>query len=323
MIFSDRYTEVEKYSIFRQERICSSATMPWLYTGLVQDRYEPELSSPVKERLNAALDYTPFLKEYHGPARNELKKFTVDYDGDTHLGYTTRFVRPVGDLGYNYFNSSIKYFKEQTRSTHLVKQYDEMYKAVVDVQQYHPTFIGFKHDVEGVPTHVGVHSTVFDLSAHGDAVNLAAYLRRLKNWSQPDVFFGEESVNIVLGCAYTEWVTEYEGRYNEWGARNRLDKKIHVGYDQVSDKHIESLIKAQLLTVDQARWVYSLLPGMDDETSPLKVAEDIFGNKRYLHPWQYMVDFEYVYKDGTLDDIILHRYKHKEFKEIEVQNPIA
>ena len=67
------------------------------------------------------------------------------------------------------------------------------------------------------------------------------------------------------------------------------------------------------------------MPGMDLQIGDpsLKFAEDIFGNKRYLHPWQYMVDFEFVYKDGTLDDIILYRYKYKEFKEIEVQNPNA
>ena len=322
MIFSDRYTEVEKYSIFRQEHICSSATMPWLYTSLVQERYEPELSSPIKERLNAALDFTPFLKEYHEPARNELKKLAVDYKGDTHLGYTSRFMRPVGDLGYNYFNTSIKYFKEQTRSTHLIKQYDEMFKSIgTSAADFHPTFVGFKHDDEGVPTHLGIHSRVIDLSAHGDAVKMASYLHKLKNWSQPDFYFGEESLNIVIGCAYTEWVTEFEGRYNQWGIRTRIDKKIHVGYDQVSDKHIEALIKEELLTEDQAKYVYSLLPGMNDETTPFVMGEDIFGNQRYLHPWQYMVDFEYVYKDGTLDDIILYRFKYKEFKEIEVQNP--
>ena len=197
-----------------------------------------------------------------------------------------------------------------------------MFKAVVDVQQYHPTFMGFRHDNEGVPTHLGVHSTVFDLSAHGDAVKVSEYLSKLRNWSQPDVFFGEESLNIVIGCAYTEWVSEYEGRYSQWGPK-QIDKKIHVGYDQVSDKHIEALIKAELLTVDQARWVYSLLPGMDADLSTAKVADDIFGNERVLHPWQYMVDFEFVYKDGTLDDIILYRYKYKEFKEIEVLNPNA
>ena len=324
MIFSDRYTEVEKYSIFRQEHICSSATMPWLYTGLVQERYEPELSSPIKERLNAALDFTPFLKEYHEPARNELKKLTVDYNGDTHLGYNSRFIRPVGDLGYNYFNSSIKYFKEQTRSTHLIKQYDEMYESIGgDAPQQHATFVGFKHDVEGVPTHLGIHSSALDLSAHGDAVKMASYLSKLRNWSQPDFFFGEETLNIVIGCAYAEWVTEFNsnGRFNPFTIKTRLDKKIHVGYDQVSDKHIEALIGAELLTVDQAKYVYSLLPGMDDETTPLVRGEDIFGNQRYLHPWQYMLDFEYIYKDGTIDDIIVYRFKYKEFKEIEVLNP--
>jgi hypothetical protein len=150
---------------------------------------------------------------------------------------------------------------------------------------------------------------------------MESYLFGLKNWSKPDYFFGEESLNIVIGCAYTEWVSEFRARFNPFTIKTKIDKKIHVGYDQVSDKHIEALIRAELLSVDQAKYVYSLLPGMDDETTPLVRGEDIFGNQRYLHPWQYMLDFEYIYKDGTLDDIIVYRFKYKEFKEIEVLNP--
>lgn len=320
MIFSDRYTEVEKYSIFRQEHVCSSATMPWLYTSLVQDRYEPELSSPIKERLNAALDYTPFITEAAEPPRNELKGLTIDYDGDTHIEYISRFVRPVSDLGMGYYSKSIKYFKEQTRSTHLIKQYDEMFKCIKDE---HPLFVGFKHDDEGVPTHLAVQAHRFDLSEYGDdAIKLAEFLPILKNWSKPTVYFGEESTNVVIGCAYTQWVTEGYGGWTPFMAKLDLDAKIRVGYDQVADKHIEALINADLLTKDQARYVYSLLPGFDGSVavSDLAVAYDIHGDKRYIHPWQYMVDFEYVIKDGALDDIIVHRYKYREFKEIEIQN---
>lgn len=321
MIFSDRYTEVEKYSIFRQEHICSSATMPWLYTSLVQDRYKPELSSPIKERLNAALDYTPFIKEAAEPPRNELKSLTVDYVGDTHIGYISRFVRPVGDLGMGYYSSSIKYFKEQTRTTHLVKQYDEMLKFI-DIDK-RPLFLGFKHDSEGVPTHLAVQGHNFDLSEYGeDAIKVAEYLPRLRNWSKPIVYHGEESTNILIGCAYTKWVTEGPGRYNPFQVKTDMEAKIPVGYDQVADKHIEALINADLLTKDQARYVYSVLPGFDDsvQLSDLAVAYDDAGGRRYIPVYQYMIDFEYVIKDGVLDDIILHRYTCREFKDVEVQN---
>lgn len=318
MIFSDRYTEIEKYSILRQEHICSSASMPWLYTGLVQDRYEPELSNPIKTRLNAALDFTPLVTEASESKRNDLKELTVDYVGDTHVGYITRFIRQLVDIKTH--DKSCTYFKKQTRTTHLIKQYDDVFNSV-NVIHNSPKIVGFMHDDEGVPSHIGIRSGKYDLSSYGDnAIRLGKYLEGLRNWSTPTIFFGEENLNIVINCEYAEWITESPGGYNNYAIKNNYEKKMRVGYDQISDRHIEALFKAELITEDQVEYVYSLLPGFDDPTTKdaYEVKEDRFGNQRVMQPWKYMLDFEYIIKDGVIDDIILHRYKYKKFKEIEV-----
>ena len=73
-----------------------------------------------------------------------------------------------------------------------------------------------------------------------------------------------------------------------------------------------------MLTEDQARYIYSVLPGFDSDVEVMKTT-DIYGDEHYIHPYPYMLDFEYVIKDGVLDDIILYRFKYKGFKEIEVE----
>lgn len=313
-MFSDRFTEVEKYSILRQEHICSSSTMPWLYTGLVQDRYEPTLPSPIADRLNAALDFTPFVTEESDPPRNELKKLTIDYVGDTHIGYDSVFVRRVADI---VTAGDKKHFKVSTQTTHLIRQYEEMFAALIP--DTNPMFAGFKHDDEGVATHVGVSTNRFNFSSSSDVVvNIARYLNLTRNWTKSKAYFGEESLNFVIGTQFTNYISETVDVPNVVRIKRKIDKKIRIRHDQTSDKHILALIKAGLLTEDQARYVYSVLPGFDGEVEVMKTT-DIYGQERYIHPYPYMLDFEYVIKDGVLDDIILYRFKYKGFKEIEVE----
>ena len=53
MIFSDNYTVHERYSLVSGERLADFEEMPWLYTPLVDTRYNPtNISESVKEILN-------------------------------------------------------------------------------------------------------------------------------------------------------------------------------------------------------------------------------------------------------------------------------
>ena len=66
-MFSDKFVEVNNYSLFRKEYLDTSSLMPWIYTSIFDNQYAPELPDQIKNRLQLLfflkLQYTVQLLE--------------------------------------------------------------------------------------------------------------------------------------------------------------------------------------------------------------------------------------------------------------------
>ena len=66
-MFSDKFTEINNYSLFRKEYIDTTSIMPWRYTSIFDDELKPDLSQEIKDKLQLffyyRLQYTPKLLE--------------------------------------------------------------------------------------------------------------------------------------------------------------------------------------------------------------------------------------------------------------------
>lgn len=50
-MFSDKFTEINNYSLLREEYVSTSSIMPWRYTSIFDKNYKPDLEDEIKNRL--------------------------------------------------------------------------------------------------------------------------------------------------------------------------------------------------------------------------------------------------------------------------------
>ena len=333
MIFSDIYTVNEVYSVLRQEHLYTSSSMPWLYTSLKDVKYQPALEDSARNKLNEIFVFNYMLGGGLCPAiKNEQKHLVVNHNGDQHLSYET-----VVDLSFNDLylqGGNFKYLINQTNTSHLSDVYDKAAEALLthhvnpkaNKTCHHSShFYGYLHDISGTPIAVKIGqsqqwSKSFNPTGNDLMDRLVAHCNRNPVYLKPEKIFhidGKESIR--LNCKYPEafWKerksSAKEGRSKVTAEIN--SQKIELTTEQICRKHLYGLSSAvgNFLTEEQGQYIYSVFPD---------VRQRVYTDGRDRKGFQnFRLDFEFVFENNELVDILLFRTTHYQFDEVETLIP--
>lgn len=294
MIFSDNYTVHERYSVLRQERICTYSEMPWAYTPLVDPQYKPDnIITSVKDNLNAVLGFEYIIKERE-TIKREFNELGILHNDNEILGYETKF-----QYRYSTIQDERNYFIRSTKTEHLDSVYakiDQMV-SITDIGQ--TGFVGMKHDVDGVVNAICIQDKHYDVSSYNNSLleSLNLYSRKNYIYSMGILCIGENnSISIKMKLQYPK--SFYHSTRDK--ASENLTKsrsKINVSYQQGVDRHLYGLRKYNALTEEQALYIARLCEDMSKD---------------------FMFDIEYIFDGSELVDIVCSRVLFNEFEEIEV-----
>lgn len=294
MIFSDNYTVHEKYSVLRQERICTYSEMPWLYTPLVDDRYKPQnIITATRDNLNAVLGFEYLIKERE-VIKREYCELGILHNEDEILSYETKFL-----YRYCTVQQERNYFKNKTQTDHLDDVYAKITKIVSPTPVGHTAYAGMKHDINGIPNAIWIQDKFYDLSDYQNNFleGLNDYSKRNYQYATGLVCVGQENkISIKLGFNYPK--TFYHNTTDK-STENLLksSSKINVSYQQAVDRHLYGMRYYKFLTDDQALYIANLCEDMSKD---------------------FMFDLEFLFEGTELVDIVCSRVLFKQFEEIEV-----
>lgn len=327
MIFSDIYTVNEVYSVLRQEHLYTSSSMPWLYTSLKDVKYQPALADDTRNKLNEIFVFDYMIGGGMSPAiKNEDKHLVVNHNGDQHLSYET-----VVDLCFNDLyqqGGNFKYLINQTNTSHLSDVYDKTVDALL-THHVNPDalkscdltshFYGYLHDSSGMPVAIkigqGQGESAFNPSGNDMMDRLVAHCNRNSLYLKAEKIFhidGRESIR--LNCKYPEayWQERKssvkEGRSKVTPEINA--QKIELREEQICREHLYGLssAKGDFLTDEQGEYINSVFPD---------TRQRVYENGYRKGFQNFRLDFEFVFENNELVDILLFRTTHHQFREVE------
>ncbi len=309
MIFSDNYTVHEKYSVLREEHLCTYSEMPWLYTPLVDDRYNPTgIGTVTKANLNNVLDFKYLTPGNRDTIKNEYKRLGIDHDGSVIQKYYTRF-----KLVHACVNQERNRFIDVTGTGHLRDVYDKIDSIIIPGIGTYPEITGMVHDMYGNPEAIEITDEVYNVDSYQNEMleKLNQYCRRNYSYSTGRLTVGEgNKVSIRMCLQYprkvsgsgVEQVKNFESIWNN----EMRENKFRVSNYQALNKHIFGMRKFGFLSADQATFIYTAMnPEHIDENNIIDMTD-------------YRIDLEYVFDGNTLVDIIGHNVKYHQFNEIQV-----
>jgi hypothetical protein len=295
MIFSDNYTVHERYSVLRQEKICTYSEMPWLYTPLFDERYKPNnIITSSKDNLNAVLGFEYLIKERE-VIKREFNELGILHNGDDILSYETKF-----QYRYCTVQQERNYFKQKTRTEHLEDVYGKIDNIVSSTPVGHTMFVGMKHDINGIANAIFVEDKYYDLSHYNNDYleNLNSYSKRNYVYCLGDLCVGEnDKISFRMRFDYPK---SFYHNTTDRSTENLLksSSKINVSYQQAVDRHLYGMRYYKFLTDEQATYIANLCEDMTKD---------------------FMFDLEFVFDGSELEDVICSRVLYKEFEEIEVK----
>ena len=331
MIFSDIYTVNEVYSVLRQEHLYTSSSMPWLYTSLKDVKYQPALADSARNKLNEIFVFNYMIGGGMVPAiKNEQKHLIVNHNGDQHLSYETTVDLSFNDLYQQ--GGNFKHLINQTNTSHLSDVYDKGVEALLahDVnpearKRCHLTshFYGYLHDSSGTPIAIkigqGQGRDAYNSTGNDMMDRLVAHCNRNPLYLKAEKIFhidGKESIR--LNCQYpAAFWQERKSSVKEGRSKFTPEinaQKIELRTEQICREHLYGLssAKGNFLTDEQGEYVNSVFPDTRQ-----RVYDD--GYRKGFQ--NFRLDFEFVFENNELVDILLFRTTHYQFDEVETLIP--
>lgn len=328
MIFSDIYTVKEVYSVLRQEHLYTSSMMPWLYTSLKDVKYQPAIADDARSKMNEIFVFDYFISHVAPAIFNDQKYFWVNHNGDKHVSYESTI-----DLNYNvlYQQANFQHLINETNTLHLRNVYD---KATETLRTLHlnpkalpscnrnAQFFGYLYDVSGVATAIKVkqgQGVDYNITNNEVMSRLVAHSKRNPLYLPGQMIFhadGRESFR--LNCQYPSayWKERKIGKKkSRTPATSEINQnKIELRSEQIARQHLYGLSAAEgnFLTEEHGKYINSVFPDARQ-----RVYED--GSRRGFQ--NFRLDFEFVFEDNELVDILLFRTTHEAFTEVETLIP--
>ena len=298
MIFSDNYTVHERYSLVSGERLADFEEMPWLYTPLVDTRYNPtNISESVKEILNKTLGYEYYLEDLEN--NREEEKFLGVYHLDGEIqSYRSRF-----RMRYANWRKEKAHFIRTTLSTTTTNLYDRMSEVVTATPHGTTAFVGAEHDDSGYITGLIVVDKDYNLSMYNNSLldKVSWYSKNAPNFCRGVLTVRQdEVVSFYSEFVYPKKITIVDREEYRKNPKSSLKNENlrRVSYRQSMGRHIAGYSMYDILTAAQVSTIIEeLVPNMENDA---------------------MVQIEHVFQGSELLDIIAHVVRYKDFEKIQV-----
>lgn len=292
-MFSDKFTEINNYSLFQKEYIDTSSIMPWRYTSIFDEEYKPDLSQEIKNKLQLfyyyRLQYTITLLE-------DDKKYIEILHDDTNQIKEFRAINPI----------QLIVFKDPSEWNHFIHTIESS-----NLDPCKQKIRGFVKDYE-ITTQIS--SITFDkncdaigmyfLYTSPDPINDSELIKKLHTTSQ-----------LVPNCGVSIHITPNTNclRYRiipNYYRRNigfcRFTKKPlfnssnmvfqSVNYQKHTENCINIFLEQNIITNEMADYIKKVM------------------SKNTKMELEYLIN-----SSGELDDIIFHNTVIEEFEKVSEQ----
>lgn len=103
-MFSQNFYAADIYSLLTFDKVSTIAAMPWRFTGLSDEAYQPSFTDDVRYKLNS---YFRFEVPLRGPSevnplRDDEKDLYIEYNDDGVVGYYTKTMLAYSTLQHPY-----------------------------------------------------------------------------------------------------------------------------------------------------------------------------------------------------------------------------
>lgn len=298
MIFSDNYTVHERYSLVSGERLADYSEMPWLYTPLVDARYEPSgMSVSVKNQINRVFEYQPAVPDVEA-IKEEQKLLGIYHNGNDILSYRSRFL-----IRYSSWRSLRGDYVIKTASSTTRDLYDKMDELVSATPKGSTAFIGHEHDSSGYIVGCTVVDRTYNLESYNNPLldKVSWYSTNASNYCKGVINIRRDNeISFYSKFTYPRRVSSIpreEYIKNPTAVFSKQYLKT-VSYRQSLARHIAGYRQYGILDDQQVLDIFDMIPENDKDAQ---------------------VQIEHVFKGSELVDIIIHVIKYFQFEEIQVQ----
>ena len=124
-MFSDKFTEVNNYSLIKKEYLNTSSTMPWRYTSIFDKQYLPVLDEEAKHKLRA---FFYFKFQYTQQLLEDDKKYIEITHKDNQI-QEFRAINPINLPSFIEYSEWLN-FIHSIESPHLSSCYEKIFNMV-------------------------------------------------------------------------------------------------------------------------------------------------------------------------------------------------
>lgn len=288
-MFSDKFIEINNYSLFKKEYLNTSSIMPWRYTSVFDSVYKPEITEEIKNKFQLffyyRLQYTPQILE------DDKKYLEITHKNNIIKEYKT--INPIKFLFFsdpsewNHFIHSLEIFN---LSGCKQKIYNYVQDSIISTSITSITYdenctatgLYFRHDPNILLNHSSISNKICIASTSGFRNTSFVHINPENN---------KIKYNLMPKYASRTFNFRKVTEKSKYDSSNYSPSRIKN--QPQTDKVIEILYDHELLTDEMIDYIKEVMP---EETK---------------------LEFEYIIDgNGILSDIILKNVLIEEFRDV-------
>lgn len=300
MIFSDNYTVKEKYSLFQKKHLGTFSEMPWICTPLCDERYLPNLSKDVKDKLNSIFNYKYFFGQ--DTIDDEKKYLSLHHKENEIITYQAKI-----DVKYANIENSFDWndFIVSSNIPEMLNLKEQIEKLTSETDIHYTNIVSVEYDNNCKEKVMYIFDTTYNLDEYTQNSKINDINAFCKKYYQIveglfGIYTNSTKVKYFLDFKYPFMVST--GDYKDPKFFKDNDKQIPAFV--ASEGFMISLFNNNLLSQDNIDYIFN----------------DILKD---LENQNYKFDLEYIFDEsGEIEDIIFYRCKYEEFDEVETVEPM-
>lgn len=300
MIFSDNYTVKEKYSLFQKKHLGTFSEMPWICTPLCDERYLPNLSKDVKDKLNSIFNYKYFFGQ--DTIDDEKKYLSLHHKENEIITYQAKI-----DVKYANIENSFDWndFIVSSNIPEMLNLKEQIEKLTSETDIHYTNIVSVEYDNNCKEKVMYIFDTTYNLDEYTQNSKINDINAFCKKYYQIveglfGIYANSTKVKYFLDFKYPFMVST--GDYKDPKFFKDNDKQIPAFV--ASEGFMISLFNNNLLSQDNIDYIFN----------------DILKD---LENQNYKFDLEYIFDEsGEIEDIIFYRCKYEEFDEVETVEPM-
>lgn len=292
-MFSDKFTEINQYSLFQQEYIDTSSIMPWRYTSIFDNEYKPDLSQEIKDKLQLFYYYR---LQYTVTVLEDDKKYIEIVHDNTNQIKEFRAINPI----------QLIVFKDPSEWNHFIH--------TIESSNLDPCREKLRDFVKDHEITTQISSVTFDKNCDAtgmyfwytspNPINDSELIQKLHATSQLIPNCGV-SIHITPDTNYLRYRIIPNYYLRRFGFRNLSDKSIFhvsnftsvcVNYQKHTENCIGRFLEQNIITSEMAEYIKRVMP----ENTKMEL--------------EYLIN-----SSGELDDIIFRNTIIEEFENVSDQ----